>query len=143
MARSTTNARRGKTLLIVLLTVFVLLAIAVVWMWQRAPTQPDFEEGRSVADAFLKQVRAGQAQQAWESTTAEFKSAEGHESFLRYVKEHPVLTKPLTFVSVQTVSVQDSPRAEYLYREKVGGPTVRLLAGNEGGTWRIDRIAID
>ena len=143
MARPTASARRGKTTLIVLLTVFVLLAIAVFWMWRKAPTQPDLDEGRSVAETFLTLVRSGKSQQAWESTTAEFKSAEGRESFLRYVKDHPVLTKPLTFVSVQTVSVQGSPRAEYLYRAHEVGKIVRLLAGNEAGTWRIDRIAID
>jgi hypothetical protein len=134
--------RRGKTL-VVLLAVFVALAIAVVLMWRKAPTEPSVDEGRSVAEAFLEQIRAGHAQQAWESTTAEFKSAEGRESFVRSVKKHPALAKPLSFVSVQTATVQGNPRAEYIYRAADGGGTVRLLAGNDRGSWRIDRMIVE
>lgn len=143
MTHSKATERGGKTQLVVLLAVFVVLAVAVVWMWRKQPTQPDFDEGRAVADKFLELIRSGQAQQAWDSTTAEFKSAEGRESFLQYVKDHPSLAKPLSFVSVQTVTVQNSPRAEYVYRAADGSSTVRLLAGAERGTWRIDRITTD
>lgn len=135
--------RAGRTQLIVLLVVCVVLAIVVFWMWRKRPVQPDFDAGRAVADEFLELVRSGKSEQAWESTTAEFKSAEGRESFLQYVEEHPRLTRPLSFVSVQTVTVQNSPRAEYVYRAEDAKTTVRLLAGNEQGAWRIDRISMD
>jgi hypothetical protein len=134
--------RGGKTLLVVLLVVFVVLAIVVFFTWRSAPTQPDLEEGRAVAESFLELVRKGQPQQAWESTTSEFKSAQGRESFVQYVKKHPALAAPLNFVSVQTVTLQNSPRAEYLYRS-ADGKNVRLLAGNERGTWRVDRVMAD
>jgi len=140
---SSHSGRVGRTQLIVLLAVCAVLAIAVFWMWRKRPTQPDFEAGRAVAEEFLQLVRSGQPEKAWESTTAEFKSAEGRESFLRYVKDHPSLSGKLSFVSVQTVTVQDSPRAEYLYRGEDSKSTVRLLAGDERGTWRIDRISMD
>lgn len=143
MSRTTAAHRRARTLLIALVAVCVVLAAAVFWMWRKQPSQPDFAEGRAIADKFLELLRSGQAQTAWESTTAEFKSAEGRESFLRYVKEHSFLTKPLEFVSVQTVTVQNSPRAEFVYRSQDGKSTVRLLAGDERGTWRIDRIALN
>ncbi len=137
-----TTDRRGKTL-VVLLAVFVALAIAVALMWRKAPTEPSVDEGRAVADKFLELIRSGQAQQAWESTTAEFKSAEGRESFVRSVKKQPALAKPLSFVSVQTATVQGNPRAEYIYREAAGGGTVRLLAGNDRGSWRVDRMIVE
>jgi hypothetical protein len=143
MLASSSSARRGKTVLIVLLVIFVVLAGAVAWTWRRAPTQPSVEEGRAVAERFLELLRTGNPAQAWESTTAEFKSAEGRESFLRYVKKHAFLTKPVTFVSMQSVTIEDSPRAEYLYRAADGAATVRLLAGREQDTWRIDRVAVD
>ena len=136
--------RSGRTLVAVLVGVFVLLAVVVFWAWRRpAPTQPDVDQGRAVAEKFLDLVLRGQPQQAWESTTAEFKSAEGRESFLRYVQKYPVLSKPLSFASVQTVSVENSPRAEYVYRPADNKGAVRLLVANERGTWRVDRIAID
>lgn len=141
MQNSTQHDRCGKATLWVLLAVFLVLTIAVAVVWLRAPAQPDVAAGRAVADQFLELLRTGKASEAWQSTTAEFKSAEGRETFLKRVKQHPELTQPLAFVSVQTVTVQDSPRAEYLYRAEKG--TVRLLAGNELGTWRIDRLVTE
>jgi hypothetical protein len=130
-------------MLFVLLAVFVLLAIAVAWLWLRGPREVDAESGRAVAEAFLAAIRAGSGGQAWESTTAEFKSAQGRESFLEYVKKHPFLAKPLAFVSLQTVSIQGSSRVEYLYRPADGKNTVRVLVADERGVLRVDRVAID
>ena len=145
MARASASERGGKSMLVVLLAVFAVLAVAVVslWMWRSSDTQPDIDAGRAAADRFLEQIRGGQADQAWQATTAEFKSAEGRESFLRYVKEHQALSKPVSFVSVQTVTIQDAPRAEYLYRAGKDGGMIRLLAGLDHDTWRVDRISID
>ena len=137
-----TRDRRGKTL-IVLVAVFVALAIAVVLLWRKPATEPNIDEGRAVAEKFLDLIRAGQAPQAWESTTAEFKSAEGRESFVLSVKKQPALAKPLAFVSVQKATVQGDPRAEYIYRAAEGGKTVRLLAGSDRGSWRIDRMIVE
>ena len=137
--------RNGRTALVALLAVFAVLAVAVivVWAWRGSATEPDVDAGRAAADRFLEQIRAGQPDQAWQSTTAEFKSAEGRESFSRYVKKHPFLTKPVNFVSVQMVTAQSQPRAEYLYRAGKEGSTIRLLAGLDNDTWRIDRITIE
>ena len=139
------NARRGKTALVTLLAVFAALAVlvAVVWFWRSSETKPDIDAGRAAADQFLEQIRTGHADDAWQSTTAEFKSAEGRESFTRYVKQHPILTKPVSFVSVQMVTVQEQPRAEYLYRGGEAGGMIHLLAGLENNTWRVDRLTIE
>ncbi len=134
---------RGNKILVVLVAVLVVLAVAVFLTWRQPTTQPSIDEGRRVADDFLTQIRERHPDAAWESTTAEFKSAEGRESFLRYVKQNPLIAKPLDFVSVQTVTVQKSPRAEYVYRSPKSGQTVRILAGNERGTWRVDRIRVE
>jgi hypothetical protein len=136
--------RTGFARIAVLVAVLVVLAIIVVWMWRGAPpSQPEIAEGRAVAEQFLALVRSGQPQQAWESTTAEFKSAEGRESFGRFVKKHAFLLKPLSFVSMQTVTLEDNPRSEFLYSSADGKGTVRLLVGNEGSVWRVDRITVD
>ncbi|MBI2827604.1 MAG: hypothetical protein HYX69_23255 [Planctomycetia bacterium] len=104
---------------------------------------PDVDAARPAADEFLRAIQSGQSSQAWESTTAEFKSAQGREKFLRYVKEHKFLGKPLDFVSAETVTIQKRPQAEYVFRSGDGRATVRLLARNENGAWRIDRMLID
>ena len=134
--------RRGKALLVALVSMCLLLAVAVIWVWRQPAVGPTVEEGRQVADRFLADIKAGRASQAWDSTTSEFKSALGREKFLEAVKEHPFLTKPLTFVSVQTASVQGAPRNEYLYRSSKGPGTVRLLAGSDNGSWRVDRMTV-
>ena len=131
---------------IVLVGVLCALAVvaAVVLWWRWAPvTQPTADVGQQVVDDFLKQLRDGQAAAAWQATTAEFKSALGREKFLTYVKERPYFKRPLAFVSMQTVRVQNQPRSEFVYRTADSKATVRILVGSEAGTWHVDRLATD
>ena len=131
---------------IVLVGVLCALAVvaAVVLWWRWAPvTQPTADVGQQVVDDFLKQLRDGQAAAAWQATTAEFKSALGREKFLSYVKERPYFKRPLAFVSMQTVRVQNQPRSEFVYRTADSKATVRILVGSEAGTWHVDRLAAD
>ena len=131
---------------IVLVGVLCALAVvaAVVLWWRWAPvTQPTADVGQQVVDDFLKQLREGQAAAAWQATTAEFKSALGREKFLSYVKERPYFKRPLAFVSMQTVRVQNQPRSEFVYRTADSKATVRILVGSEAGTWHVDRLAAD
>jgi len=129
MAPSESGERAVNWRLISLVIAFVVLGVLVAWMWRGAATQPDLDEGRAVAEKFLELTRTGKPAQAWQSTTAEFKSAEGRESFLKYVEDNPVLGKPLSFVSVQTVMLQDSPRAEYVYRSDDDNTTTTRRSG--------------
>jgi hypothetical protein len=139
------SAREGRSTLPALLGVFGVLAVCAlaIWIWRGGETKPDIDAGRVAADQFLELIRTGKPADAWQGTTAEFKSAEGRESFLRYIKQHPFLTKPVDFVSVQMVAVHEQPRAEYLYRADKEGNTVRLLAGLDNNQWRVDRITIE
>jgi hypothetical protein len=140
---SSRGPRTGRTLLNVLIAILVVLAGLAGWYWMQPATQPDLDEGRTVADKFLSDVRGGQAGAAWESTTAEFKSADGREQFLALVKSKPVLSQPLEFISAQTVTVLEQPRTEYLFRDPKDGATVRLVLGNEAGVWKVDRLLFD
>lgn len=136
------SSRSGRAQLIVLVAILVVLAAAAGWYFLRPATEPDTEEGRAVAQAFLDQVRGGKAGEAWDSTTAEYKSAEGRESFLRSSKAAPVLQEPADFISAQQVTIQDQPRTEYLFRNPKSGATVRIVIGNEAGTWKVDRMLV-
>jgi hypothetical protein len=140
--------RGGRTLLPILIAVFVVLAIAAgaVWLLTGGPDRPSVDEGRGVADAFLAAVRAGRADQAWETATTEFKSAEGRESFRRYVVTHPALKTPTEFISAHTVDLEGQPREEYVYRAPQfgdGKTTVRLLIARESGAWKVDRLVAE
>jgi hypothetical protein len=101
-------------------------------------TQPSLEVGRGVAEKFLTELRESRPEQAWQSTTAEFKSARGREAFVGDVKPLKFLLQPLDFVSAQEVIVREQPRYEYLFRAKTG-ETVRIVIGKEDGQWKVDR----
>jgi hypothetical protein len=143
-SESMRSHRSGRTLLTVLIPLLLIVAAIGLWMLlMRGPSQPGVEEGRAVANRFLASIREGKPADAWQSTTAEFKSAEGREVFLKRVKETPVLKAPLEFVSMQTVEVGTEPRGEFLYRSLKGdtaNKTVRLLVNQENGEWKVDRM---
>jgi len=122
---------------VVLLLFVSILAVA---LWWRPATQPGADEGRKVAEGFLTLIHEGHPDQAWASTTAEFKSARGQEAFIRDVKQHAFLTEPLHFFAVSTVNVQNQPRSEYLFRAANGQSKtdVRIVLGREDGQWKVD-----
>ncbi len=101
-------------------------------------SSPQPEASRTIAATFLEEIRTGRAAQAWESTTAEFKSARGKEAFVREVRADKTLKSEWSFVSQQAVKVQDQDRPELLFRNS-DGKEVRIVLGQEGGAWKVDR----
>ncbi len=113
--------------------------VVVVLLWSGCGTaQPAPDAAREIASSFLDSIRAGQAVRAWESTTAEFKSARGKEAFLRDLRSNPSLKGEHAFVSQQLVSVQNTERPELLFRSSAG-KELRIVLGEEGGAWKVDR----
>lgn len=138
---STASGIRGGQIAIVCTALF--LAVGGYFAVRHAmqpPTQPDVEQGRVVAETFLHSVSDGKAGDAWDSSTAELKSIEGRESFMKNTSSAPILHEPLEFASTQDVKVQDSPRTEFLYTSTKSGKTVRVLVGYEQGQWKVDRL---
>jgi hypothetical protein len=137
--------RDGNTRVIVPATLLVVALIAGVWFWIKPSTRPGVEPGREVADAFLGLIREGKPGEAWDATTAEFKSAQGREAFLRTMKQKEFLRQPVEFVSIQEVQVGQEPRSEYLFRapeKSPSGSEVRVVIGYESGAWKVDRVII-
>lgn len=138
--------RTGRTALIVLAAMLLLAAAGAAWFVLSEPGRPSVDQGMAVADAFLALLRDGKADEAWQSTTAEFKSFEGKENFHARVAKSPSLKLPLKFVSTQPVAVGDRPRDEFLYQAKNDQnkmSTVRVLIGRENGEWKVDRLTAD
>jgi hypothetical protein len=50
-----------------------------------------------IAEVFLAEVRSGKAGDAWANTTAEFKSIQGKDTFLSFVKSKPALKAEAEF----------------------------------------------
>jgi hypothetical protein len=108
-----------------------------------APT----DTGRRVADAFLEQIRAGQVDAAWQSTTAEFKSDEGRESFARLVKSKPIFKAPLTFASYEVTDLNTLKRGQCIYEapgtSKPPTAKLRIVVAQEGDQWKVDGVFVD
>jgi len=137
-------SRDARTLLIVLVAVSMLLMIAVIWRYsRRAATAPSLSEGRQMSEAFLAHLQKADIDAAYAATTTEFKNAQGRDKFVKFVKSRKFLRASTTFVSVQSVMLGETPRAEYLFRTSDGAHTIRLLAGNDSGTWQVDRLIAD
>lgn len=133
-----TPTRHGRTKPIVLAALLIVLGGTATWLWLRPSTQPNADAGRVVAQEFLQHIEKGLPAEAWKLTTAEFKSAQGQEAFVREVKPLKFLQQPLDFVAVQTVEVARQPRSEFLFRAP-SGEMVRIVLGRDEGLWKVDR----
>jgi hypothetical protein len=131
----------SRPLLVALAVVVLVGVVAVVQSWMTPPTKPDAAVGQRVAEDFLTTLRAGNAGGAWDAATAEFKSIEGRESFIRTAARAPILKEQLHFASMQEVKVGDQPRAEYIFQSPAG-KIARVLVGYEGGAWKVDRLTL-
>ncbi len=139
------NSRRsGEVKWIVVGVVAVVAIIAGYLYFSKPATQPDVDEGRAVADTFFTQIQNGEAVEAWQSTTAEFKSADGREAFMRLLKKWPFLQKPLEFGSSKTITLGEEERTEYLFDSPdAPNASVRVVIANEADTWKIDRLVVE
>lgn len=138
--------RSGRAALVVLAVMLLLAAAGAAWFVLSGPDRPSVDQGKAVADSFLALLREGKADEAWQSTSAEFKSFEGKENFRGRVAKSPSLKLPLAFVSTQSVAVGDQPRDEFLYQaknEQNKMSTARVLIGRDNGEWKVDRLTAD
>jgi hypothetical protein len=140
-----TVGRAGRSMVLAAI-VFAVMAGLGYWCvsWLFSGPAPPARDGRDVTEPFLQSIREGRPDEAWESTTAEFKSAEGRESF-RKRAEHPALQSDLEFVSYQETEVSGLIRGEAMYRTPVGvtpSAEVSLILAFEGGMWKVEWIAI-
>jgi hypothetical protein len=145
-------AESSKAWLVPALAAGMLLVLLTVgaWFWLRPTTPlPTPEVGRETAELFLTQIKTGQAAEAWQSTTADFKSDEGKESFLRNVHQHTALWPTLEFKEYQQSELNDLPRGQCLYQPQAGVtlPTgikqVRIAVAKEGDAWKVEGLFLD
>ncbi len=130
------------------LVVAVIVVAGLVWYFFRASEPPPADEavGRPVAERFLAELQAKRAGSAWDLTTAEFKSDEGRESFIRWAAQRPVLTSPLEFQEYRLTDFNGLKRAECVYRPPAGSKIntqVRIAVGQEFGEWKVERVDAD
>jgi hypothetical protein len=108
---------------------------------------PDDTEARTVIERFHEQIRSGNVDAAWESTTADFKSDEGRDAFRRSVKGRPVLVQPLEFAELKQVEIHGLTRWEATLRppadSKAPAAVVKTMIAEEGGVWKVERLVVE
>ena len=141
--------RRGSTRTAVvaalaLVTVGLLGYFTYRWSSQPPKAKEDYAH---VADEFLEKVRSGKVGDAWQSTTAEFKSATGEGRFKAFVKANPALSAPAERTAFQNVTANGLTLGEYTYRASPKKPTdqstIRVWIAREHGEWRVDRVFVE
>jgi hypothetical protein len=148
--RNTAPRRRRGSTRVVIVAAVAAVALGTLgyvgyrWMRQSPAATEDFGD---VADTFLQQVRSGRVDDAWQSTTAEFKSAMGKETFRRFVKTNPALSAPAERTGFQNVTANRIRFGEYTYRATPNKPAdqakIRVWIAREQGEWRVDRVFVE
>ncbi len=134
----TTSSRNGLAAGVVIAGLLVIvLIVAGFWWFRTEASVPTDTQGREIAEAFLARLREGKADEAWQSTTAEFKSAEGKESFVRSMRGQKHLAESLTFVTSETIDANGLKKGQFEYKSASGRP-VKVIVGSENGEWKVD-----
>ena len=120
------------------------LAVLLAFAAGCGSSTPDDSAARTVIEKFHEQIRSGEVDAAWESTTADFKSDEGRDAFRRFVKSRPVLGKPLEFTELKQVEVNGLTRWEATLRpaadQKSSTTVVKTMIAEEAGVWKVERL---
>lgn len=107
------------------------------------PPPPPGDTDREVAASFLQKVREGKTDDAWASTSAEFKSYMGRAEFAKFVKDHPQLKQPAEPGEV-TTSNNGLPLAECRYRTTGAKPaTLIVTLGREADLWKVAGLKVE
>jgi hypothetical protein len=108
------------------------------------PVAPPEAEGKRAAEPFLAAIREDRLDAAWDSTTAEFKSDMGRETFHRFAKSHPVLGEPLTYVGYKADTTNGIERGACdFHSPAAGAPKIRILVAQEEKVWKVERLIVE
>jgi hypothetical protein len=111
--------------------------------WWRSTTTASVEQSRQAAIEFLELIQSGQVDQAWESTSAEFKSFIGRDRLRQYVKSYAVLQKPVTLQDCQPADAP-VPLLDYIFAgDDHPALLVHVLMASEKGEWKVERLTVD
>ena len=97
---------------------------------------------KTISDSFLKLIASGKTEDAWNSTSAEFKSYMGKAQFQSTVASNPFLKKEMTFGKVEK-----DEKTKVLtccsYKESKSNKTVVVIVGPDPDTLRVQGMKIE
>ena len=97
---------------------------------------------KTISDSFLKLISAGKTEEAWNTTSAEFKSYMGKEQFQSTVKVNPFLKKELAFEKAD--KDEKTKALTYCsYKESKSKKTVIVIVGPAPDALRVQGLKIE
>ena len=104
-------------------------------------TEGDSNE-KTISDVFLKLILGGKTEEAWNSTSVEFKSYMGKAEFQSTVAANPFLKKEVAFEKVE--KDEKSKVLTYCsYKEAKSKKTVVVIVGPDSDALRVQGIKIE
>lgn len=97
---------------------------------------------KNISDSFLKLVSAGKTEEAWNNTSAEFKSYMGKAQFQSTVGANPFLKKEVTFEKAEK-DEKTKVLTYCSYKESKGNKTVIVIVGPDSDALRVQGIKIE
>ena len=119
---------------------FLLLISNLIACGNKAP-EGDSNE-KTISDSFLKLVTAGKTEDAWNSTSAEFKSYMGKAQFQSIVAANPFLKKEVTFEKAEK-DEKTKVLTYCSYKESKSKKTFIVIVGPDPDALRVQGMKIE
>jgi hypothetical protein len=123
-----------------------VLACAGVGFWAVKKVTNELGDAQAVADTFFDQLKAGQLQPAFQSTTSAFQGRQTLAEFSAFVAGHPNLSghtsRAMTEFNLNTVNGVNQMRLHYSLAGPTGATDCTLILLDDGGGWKIDRFTV-
>jgi hypothetical protein len=97
---------------------------------------------KTISDSFLKLVAAGKTEDAWNGTTAEFKSYMGKAQFQSIVAANPFLKKEVTFEKAEK-DEKTKVLTYCSYKESKSKKTFIVIVGPDPDALRVQGMKIE
>jgi hypothetical protein len=144
-------ASNMKVLVIVLICLGVLGLLAVgacvgLGFFAFKTVTKELEAAQAPAETFFDQLKAGQLQAAYQSTTADFQAQQNFQQFSGFIALHPNLTVHTSrnMAGFQMTNVNGVKQAVMPYA--LNGPTgttnCTVTLQDSGGGWKVHRLTV-
>jgi hypothetical protein len=102
------------------------------------------DQGQSIAEAFLSEIKSGKLDNAWQETTPEFKSLMGKEAFRDYVKRRPALKSEIKFESAKANQTSTVKLVEFQFSAVKPKPSkITVMLSPSESSWRVERLVAE
>ena len=122
-------------------TLLLLFVITNLSACGNNTTKGDSNE-KTISDSFLKLIASGKTEDAWNSTSAEFKSYMGKAQFQSTVASNPFLKKEVTFEKAEK-DEKTKVLTYCSYKESKSNKAVVVIVGPDPDALRVQGMKIE